>query len=294
MEGEDQLIKRLVGLMPNLHNKVVGDDCAVLDDTTGRFRHLLKTDSVAEEVHFVLSADAQLVGWKAVARVLSDFAAMGGSPIGIMVAIAYDFNRGNLWIEELYRGIANCLKQHGGVLLGGETTGLTAGSKTVITVSGIGKVSENQLVRRSGGKVGDVVIVTGELGGAVDSGKHLRFSPRLNEADWLTQNFALTAMMDLSDGLAKDLTRLSESSGAYYTLDLERIPLTKGVTIENALAEGEDYELLFTLSPKDWKVLEAQWPQVFPSLSLTQIGKLNALKHVPDCKGLGWDALKLN
>ena len=124
--------------------------------------------------------------------------------------MAVDRDRPLSWMDGLYRGIRKCLATHGGVLAGGETSRLPAGA--MISVSGEGRVDRNRLVLRSGGRPGDLVLVTGRLGGSIH-GKHLTFAPRLAEAAWLAARLRPTAMMDLSDGLAKDLPRLAAMSG---------------------------------------------------------------------------------
>jgi thiamine-monophosphate kinase len=126
---------------------------------------------------------------------------------------------------------------------------------------------------RSGGKPGDFLYVTGQLGGSI-RGKHLRFEPRLAEALWLAGHFAINAMIDLSDGLGSDLPRLAKASNTGFEIDRERLPLSKGCSIEQAIADGEDYELLFAVSPAIAPPLEERWNKKFPTLALTQIGRL--------------------
>jgi thiamine-monophosphate kinase len=126
-------------------------------------------------------------------------------------------------------------------------------------------------VLRSGGRSGDLVYVTGTLGGSIQ-GKHLDFIPRIAEARWLTENFKLHAMMDLSDGVGADLPRLAKASGCGF--ELTELPCTPGSTRQQAISEGEDFELLFAISPRQAKKLESTWP--FQNLALTRIGSLTA------------------
>jgi thiamine-monophosphate kinase len=111
------------------------------------------------------------------------------------------------------------------------------------------------------------------LGGST-RGKHLRFQPRLAEALWLADHFAINAMIDLSDGLGSDLPRLAKASGTGFEIDREHLPLNKGCSIEQAISDGEDYELLFAVAPTAASSLEERWKKRFPMLALTQIGRL--------------------
>jgi thiamine-monophosphate kinase len=157
----------------------------------------------------------------------------------------------------------------------------------VISIAATGSVSRDALVLRSTGRPGDVLMVTGRLGGSIVH-KHLHFTPRLREAEWLVSNFKPTAMMDISDGLAKDLPRLAESSACGFELDFEALPREQGCGVDQALGDGEDYELLFAIEPERVNKLKAAWMKNFPELELTEIGRL-----VEHGKGMtlsgGWD-----
>lgn len=269
--GEDALIARVLRGFPSngLHTGP-GDDCAVIDAGRGRLR-LLKTDAIVEGIHFLPQAAAAKVGWKAVARVLSDFAAMGGRADYLMLTLALSPETPLRWVDGLYRGIKRCLENHGGVLAGGETTAVPRGSAAVISVAGEGSAARGSLVLRSGGKPGDLLAVTGRLGGSIRS-KHLNFTPRLDEGQWMGAMGA-RAMMDLSDGLAKDLPRLAKASGCGFELLTEQLPRTRGCSVEQALSDGEDYELLVAVPPRKWKPLQDKWPESFAPLTL--IGHLS-------------------
>jgi thiamine-monophosphate kinase len=282
--GEDALVARLLRGFPGGPRLVVGpgDDCAVVDPGRGPLR-LLKTDAVVEGVHFLPDAPPEKVGWKAVARVLSDFAAMGGAPEHLLVTVAVDPARPVAWLDGLYRGIRKCLATHGGVLAGGETTRLPGGA--LISVAGEGRVERRHLVLRSSGKPGDLVLVTGRLGGSI-AGKHLGFTPRLAEAAWLVRHLRPSAMMDLSDGLAMDLPRLAAASGCGFQLG--EVPATRGCSQASAIGDGEDYELLLTVPPRRWKSAAAAWTAAFPKLPLTVIGRLTPPGAAPRLAG-GWD-----
>jgi thiamine-monophosphate kinase len=282
--GEDALIRRILRGFPGGPRLAVGpgDDCAVVDSGRGPLR-LLKTDAIVEGIHFLPDTPAEKVGWKSVARVLSDFAAMGGTPEHLLVTVAIDAGRPLAWMDGLYRGIRKCLAAHGGVLAGGETTRLPAGA--VISVAGEGRVGRRDLVLRSGGKPGDLLLVTGRLGGSI-RGKHLGFTPRLAEAAWLVRHLRPSAMMDLSDGLAKDLPRLADASGCGF--ELGEVPANSGCGRQQALGDGEDYELLLAVPPQRWQAAAAAWAAAFPRLPLSVIGRLREPGQAPRLHG-GWD-----
>ena len=283
--GEDELIARLVELVPTGQaEEGPGDDCAVVDEG-GENLVLLKTDALVEGVHFVREAEAKRVGWKAVARVVSDFAAMGGFPERFLVTLALPGSMELEWVEDFYRGMARCFESYGAVLVGGETCRVPQGSAAVISVAATGRVERGNLVMRSGGKIGDAIWVTGELGGSL-AGKHLDFTPRLDQARWLVKHFKPNAMMDLSDGVARDLPRLAKASGCGFRLDRAAIPLKEGCDLKQALEDGEDFELLFTLP--EGCGLEAEWQHAFPELKLTKIGSL-VDTGAGDVLGGGWD-----
>ena len=287
--GEDALIARILKDFPGGGTLRVGpgDDCAVVDPGRGPLR-LLKTDAIVEGVHFLAETDAEKVGWKAIARVISDFAAMGGKPEHLLVTVAVDADRQVIWMDRLYRGIRKCLAKHGGLLAGGETSRLPQHG-AVISVAGEGSVARKNLVLRSGGKPGDLVVVTGRLGGSI-RGKHLTFTPRLAEAAWLVEHLRPTAMMDLSDGLAKDLPRLAAASSCGFEL-AEKLPANPGCTREQALGDGEDYELLLTVPEQRWKAAALTWKQAFPKLPLSVIGQLTQPGKGTNLHG-GWDHFK--
>ncbi len=288
--GEDELIARLTGLMPRPVDPLAGpgDDCAVIDlGPLSPNLLLLKTDALVADVHFLPTAPARAVGWKAVARVTSDFAAMGGQPAHFLITLALPASTAVGWVEDLYRGMADCLEKHGGVLAGGETSSVPPGSAAVISIAATGTVARENLVLRSTGRVGDVLLVTGRLGGSLQ-GKHLNFTPRLAEAGWLVAHYAPRAMMDLSDGLAKDLPRLAAASGCGFAIAQAAVPLTAGCTVAAALGDGEDFELLFAIAPEWVAGLLADWEVAFPLLPLTVIGRLVAAEAGQVLEG-GWD-----
>jgi thiamine-monophosphate kinase len=174
-------------------------------------------------------------------------------------------------VKKLYRGLKRAAGKFDVVIVGGETSA-TRGPAT-ISVCVTGFVERSRWVSRAGGKSGDDLFVTGKLGGSL-RGKHLKFVPLIKESRWLTKNFRIHAMMDLSDGLGADLPRLAKASKVGFKIEKDVLPLASGAKIDNAISDGEDYELLFALSPRDRARLELGWRKQFPRLPLTRIGCL--------------------
>lgn len=283
--GEDGLIARLLELVPCAAGaEGPGDDCAVLD-VGGERLLLLKTDALVEGVHYEKGMDGRRVGWKAMARVFSDFAAMGGRGDRFLLTLALPGDLAVGWVEDFYRGAGDALERFGAVLVGGETCRVPDGSAAVVSVSAMGSVERERVVLRSGGKVGDEIWVTGRLGGSL-GGKHLDFVPRLAEAAWLAEVMSPGAMMDVSDGVAKDLPRLAAASGCGFEIFSEKIPRSAGCSLEQALGDGEDFELLFAL--RAGAGVEELWGQVFPGTELSRIGRLVAVGEGVELEG-GWD-----
>jgi thiamine-monophosphate kinase len=288
--GEDALIRRLVPLLPRDPDPLAGpgDDCAAIDPgPDSPILLLLKTDALVEHIHFLPDAPPAAVGWKAIARVASDFAAMGGRPERFLITLALPPNTSVNWAERLYQGMGDCLRQCGGLLAGGETSAVPPGSAKVIAIAATGSVRRNHLTLRSTAKPGDDILVTGTLGGS-RQGKHLTFTPRLKQTDWLVSNCKPSAMMDLSDGLAKDLPRLAAASGCGFRLDRDPLPVTAGCTEAEALGDGEDFELLLCCRPDRTAPLLSAWSAAFPDLSLTCIGTMVEPAVGQSLAG-GWD-----
>ena len=274
--GEDQLLGQLLPDLP-LAKAVVrgrGDDCAVVETRDRRSFLVLKTDCVVAGVHFLATANALDVGWKAMMRPLSDFAATSAVPQFALITLIAPEQTKVEWVEKLYRGLRRAAKRFKVSIVGGETSS-TAGP-VAISVSIAGFVERDRYVSRSGGKAGDDLFVTGRLGGAMKQ-KHLQFVPRIAESRWLTKNFSIHAMMDLSDGLGADLPRLARASRVGFTVETDNLPLTPGAKIDDAISEGEDYELLFAISPRDRNRLEREWRKKFQKLPLTRLGSLSQL-----------------
>jgi thiamine-monophosphate kinase len=273
--GEDQLLRQLVPDLP-IGKAVVygaGDDCAVVKTRNPRNFLVLKTDCVVAGVHFLATGSAPRdVGWKAMMRPLSDFAATSALPQFALITLIAPEQTKLEWVEELYRGLRRAAKRFKVSVVGGETSS-TPGS-VAISVSVVGVVERDRCVSRGGGKVGDDLFVTGRLGGAMKQ-KHLQFVPRIAESRWLTKNFSVHAMIDLSDGLGADLPRLARASRVGFAVETENLPLARGANSDDAISKGEDYELLFAISPRDRNRLEREWRKKFRKLPLTRIGSLS-------------------
>ena len=282
--GEDALVARLQRALRRGSRGVVagiGDDCAAVEGP-GRNLLLLKTDCVVEGRHFTPRDPSVAVGWKAACRAVSDVAACGGVPRHALVTCVVRAAQTKRWLDGVYRGLEKAGREFGFDVVGGELA--RTDGPAVISVAMTGTVARREFIRRSGGRAGDVLYVTGVLGNSLRSGWHLRFRPRLEEARWLAGNFRVRAMMDLSDGLAGDLPRLARASRTGFVIDPLRLPLRRRATLEQALSDGEDFELLFAVSPREADRLESAWKKRWPKLRLTRIGQLT---RTGSGKGLG-------
>ena len=285
--GEENLIAELTRSL-RLDSRVKigpGDDCAVVK--FGNRWQLLKTECIVESIHFSKESPAIWVGWKALCRAISDVAAMGGKPMDALVTIAVAPQVRLRWLRGVYSGLRKAAQRYEVNLVGGETS--RSPGPAFISVALTGIVEKRRALLRSGGKPGDFLYVTGQLGGSI-RGKHLRFEPRLAEALWLADHFVINAMIDLSDGLGSDLPRLAKASRTGFVIDRKRLPLSKGCSIEQAISDGEDYELLFAVPPEMVPTLEERWNKKFPTLVLTQIGRLTE-PNLQELSASGFDQL---
>lgn len=276
--GEDALVARLIAHLPSGPEVIAGpgDDCAVLASPDPARWSLLKTDCVVEGVHFFPGTEGERVGWKALCRCVSDIAAMGGVPESALVTLVAPPDREAGEIEAWFRGLARAAREHGISIVGGETSAPARGQETaLLSVSLTGWVERDRCVLRSGARPGDGVLVTGVLGGTL-AGHHLDFRPRLEEARWLVEHHLPSAMMDLSDGLARDLPRLAASSRAGFVADTALLPRRPGCDVAAALGDGEDYELLFCLAEERIAPLIESWRERFPGTPLIQVGRIVA------------------
>lgn len=248
--GENALLQRLLARLPHPPSGVTGagDDCAVAP-RNAEWDTLLKVDAVVENVHFLPDTPPPLIGRKALARAISDVAAMGGVPEFALVTLFVHPSRPVALLEGIYDGLAALAARYGVTVAGGETTSLPQDG-LAINIALTGRVEKGCAVLRSTGRAGEVICVSGPLGGSFPSGRHLTFEPRVELARTLLQNgLRPSAMMDLSDGLGTDLPRLAEACGCGFELDFDSIPCNPGCSTLQAIGDGEDYELLLTMPP---------------------------------------------
>jgi thiamine-monophosphate kinase len=266
--GEHEVIRRLLCQLGSCGDIAVGagDDCAVcrLPDTD----QVLTTDPVIENVHFLRSDDPKRIGNKAAGRVLSDIAAMGAQPQWLLVNVVAPDDLEFQTLQDIYAGMNNLCKRFGTAIVGGD---LSRGSCLELHVFGTGLLPSGSALLRSGARSGDALFTTGPLGNS-RAGKHLDFIPRVEEGIYLRQSGLVTAMMDISDGLATDLRHMLKQSGVGAELDREAIPITG--TLEQALYDGEDFELLITVPPESVDELCRGWSSRFDS-DLFCIGRVD-------------------
>lgn len=283
---ESELIAHLKPLLPTNDFVVTGagDDCAVLELGAPDTQTLFKTDAVVEGIHFTADTEPERVGRKALARCLSDIAAMGGTPTAAVVTLGLPRGFDPERVKALYRGLNRLAAQYQVAVVGGETTTNPGG--WLVNVALLGTVPRGRARLRSGAKVGEALFVTGDLGGSL-AGKHLDFEPRLAEGRWLLEFAGVSSVMDLSDGLASDLPKLLAASGVpgaelrksavpvsraarehARTSDLAKPPFVAAVT------DGEDFELMFTVQSNRAVAMLDEWKEQFPGVRLSCIGKL--------------------
>jgi len=251
----------------------IGDDCAIFRPQGGTQDLLFTTDLLIEGVHFERTTHPPaVVGRKALARGLSDIAAVGGDPLFCLLSLGLPPWAGQGWVDRFYGGLLKLAKASGVVLAGGD---LAHTECVVCDIVVAGSVPKGGALRRDGARPGDAIYVSGRLGGsalglATKKGRawqrHLRPEPRLALGCYLREKLHATAAMDLSDGLSLDLERLCVASKVGAAI--EKPPRFPGASLEQALHGGEDYELLFTVRPG------TRVPAGFANLPLTRIGSI--------------------
>lgn len=295
--GEFDLIKRMSAGLVSTGRPIIagiGDDCAVLPSSGDRFQ-LVTTDMLVENVHFRLDfAEPFQIGWRSLAVNISDIAAMGGEPTYAFISIGLPRETTVEFVDQLYSGMQKIATEYSVDIVGGDTV---SAPQIVINVALLGEVESENLILRSGAKAGDALVVTGDLGGS-EAGltilmndlpfkgieKHLMPVPKVQEGRLLAKSGYVTAMIDISDGLASEVHHICEASGTGAELYMDNIPLSDNVRqvaehvgkkpYDLALYGGEDYELLFTCQQdKVQEILEKCGTQ------LTIVGQIVETPH---------------
>jgi len=298
-QDEDALVREIARGFPRVRadglRLGIGDDAALWKAKPG-FASILTSDWFLEGSHFLREKHpADSVGWKCLARAASDIAAMGGAPRIFLLNLALPAADTGKWLKSFLGGLRRAAGSLDCVLAGGDTT---RSKRILISVTVIGEIAEGQEVTRSGAHPGDLLYVSGTLGEAEQGlrllrktrgkvnhkneavRKHLYPEPRVALGRWLAERKLAGVMMDVSDGLSSDLPRLCAASGVGAWVDPGNLPIPRGVAVESAqqlaLHGGDDYELLFAVSPRKAREI----PVKFHNLRLTQIGEITTKRGV--------------
>jgi thiamine-monophosphate kinase len=290
-ERKAQELIRDVFILRTLDSEGMKDDCAAVE--FGDDYLLITTDMIAEHTHIPKNATFWQVGWHLAAINLSDIAAMGGEPLGLVCALGLPFDFDDKNLNELMEGMNSCISKYGTSILGGDTKETES---LTITGCAIGRVAKDEIMRRSGAMPGDIVAVTGELGragAAYHSLKNnidlenalkdlLEVQPRIAEGIILSDTKAATSCMDISDGLASSIHQLSKVNDVSFEIDFDKIPVSPEAKVtceklnlplkEPVLYMGGDYELLVTI--KEGQLEKPQRACSELGAGLTPIGKV--------------------
>jgi thiamine-monophosphate kinase len=305
----------------------IGDDCAVIEQPNNQVR-LVTTDMMVEAVHFFTDTPPEGLGHKLLAVNISDIAAMGGTPTDAVISLAVPPHHDAGYLERLYNGLYACADRFDIALVGGDTT--RSNNQLVLNISLTGHMNRDHVCYRSGAQTGDLIYVSGTLGDAAgglalirdhikmnrEDRTHLlrkfnRPEPQLTLGQTLAQTGVVTAMMDVSDGVASDLRHICKRSQVSAVIHTSDIPLSESFVrfcektqqdaTQLALSGGEDYELLFTIHPDHAKEIEhlvqkSDFPQMTCLGYITDQGNNILLTHKDGSKtpltATGYDHFK--
>ncbi len=282
--GEVELTRRIaewLGPVNPLPPEGIGDDCAVYTVEAGR-PQLITTDPVIYGLHFDDSVLPEQAGAKLLKRNISDIAAMGGRPLRAVLSLTLPRETGVVWVRRFFEGIRECAVRYDIKVIGGDIARSEGFLGACLALTG--DAPAGRALTRTGAGIGDHLLVTGGLGGSL-SGGHYKFEPRVREGLWLAGREEVRSMVDLSDGLAKDLPSLLPP-GSEADLDWESLPVREEAKRQSetdgrhpwlhAVCDGEDYELLFALDAgKAPEAFLREWKERF-SCALTVIGRIMA------------------
>jgi thiamine-monophosphate kinase len=307
-QNEDSLLRRIADSSRSSRSRTatpslslgIGDDAALFRPKPG-YQIVLTCDWFLDGTHFLSKKHPpDAVGWKCLARAVSDVAAMGGAPRCFLLSLALPETHMTRWLDLFLAGLRRASRRFHCVLAGGDTT---RRNEILINITVVGEIPSGRAVLRSGAREGDILYVSGRLGeaelglrlvqqsrGAASKNnpltrKHLYPEPRLALGQWLVRKGLATAMMDLTDGLSSDLPRLCNASGVGAQLEMAKIPQVRTADvalkhghdpIQLALHGGDDYELLFTTASSKAKLL----PKTFRGVPLTAIGKITRKRDI--------------
>ncbi len=262
----DHIYARSIGLALGDGNQLLtgpGDDCAVIQSSSGDLS-LLTVDQLVEARHFETDTEIDLIARKAIARSVSDIAAMGGVPSWSLATAVLPKNYPHA--DELFDAMSKWAEHWNCPLIGGDIAshGSNDHPLTLTVTIGGTMYKDSSPILRSGAQPGDHLYLTGQIGGSFDSDWHLLFEPRLQAGQWASANHAdsgVHAMLDLSDGLGRDADRIAKASNLIIEIDATKLPIShRCKDWRQACSDGEDYELLMCIDPAQ------EIPQMDPPL----------------------------
>ena len=278
--GEFGLIREIEKWVPRAKDIVrgIGDDTAVFRISGGKYQ-LFTIDTIVEDVDFRLrQVRAEEIGWKTLGINLSDIAAMGGIPKVAVISLTLPPKTSLQFVKSFYTGAQKLARKFKVSIVGGD---LSKGAKLSATVAVLGEADPKRTVFRTGAKIGDFICVTGTLGGSI-LGKHLNFTPRLKEGEFLARH-GVSSMIDISDGFLQDLNHLVRKPKMTFMISEREVPVSQAAlrlargnkrkALNHALSDGEDFELLCTLSPEKFRKIRKNWRRQF-SIPLTAVGRV--------------------